>query len=55
MRPFFFVIYGLTVPQAFKLFANQVVRTRVVPLEINCLPTRATTLIIQNNNFFRNS
>lgn len=24
--------YGLTVPQAFKLFANQVIKTKVVPL-----------------------
>lgn len=27
--------YGLTVPQAFKLFANQVVKTGVVPLSFD--------------------
>lgn len=27
--------YGLTVPQAFKLFANQVIRTGVVPLSFD--------------------
>ena len=27
--------YGLTVPQAFKLFANQVIKTGVVPLSFD--------------------
>lgn len=27
--------YGLTVPQAFKLFANQVIKTGVLPLSFN--------------------
>ncbi len=27
--------YGLTVPQAFKLFANQVVKTQTIPLSFN--------------------
>ncbi|TNG95055.1 type II toxin-antitoxin system RelB/DinJ family antitoxin [Testudinibacter sp. TR-2022] len=27
--------YGLTVPQAFKLFANQVIKTKVVPLSFD--------------------
>ncbi|ASY41450.1 type II toxin-antitoxin system RelB/DinJ family antitoxin [Taylorella equigenitalis] len=36
--------YGLTVAQAFKLFANQVVRTRVVPLDFNWLPQKEPEL-----------
>lgn len=38
--------YGLTVPQAFKLFANQVIKTGVVPLsfdwknsQVKCVPS----------------
>lgn len=29
--------YGLTAPQAFKLFANQVVKTRTIPLSFDFL------------------
>lgn len=32
--------YGLTVPQAFKLFANQVIQTGVVPLSFDWADTQ---------------
>ncbi len=34
--------YGLTVPQAFKLFANQVIKTGVVPLSFDWRNTQTT-------------
>lgn len=28
-------VYGLTIPQAFKLFANEVIHTKTIPLSFN--------------------
>ena len=36
--------YGLTVPQAFKLFANQVVKTKTVPLSFDWKSQQTETL-----------
>ncbi len=35
--------YGLTVPQAFKLFANQVIKTRTVPISFDFAGTQEKT------------
>lgn len=36
--------YGLTIPQAFKLFGNQVIKTRKVPLTFDWENTQSETL-----------
>ena len=47
--------YGLTMPQAFKLFLNQVVKTRAVPLAFDyakeaTLTPKATAKLLQSLN-----